>query len=304
MPKRSLASPIVSPRSSGYCSPASVYIRYGVVVASDMGPRVFWARRGQGLSTHPRYFFYLLFHHIMLRNAWKKTPLMHIAVDPALISAFRWMPLDSLRHHERTRPGAVKKLRAYLSPTSDGEPPPTIPAILACARTNTILDGHHRALALGDIGLALAPVILLHYEHPDILIEPGTIAKERVLQAALRGEYMQVKETAHLVRSLDGCLHAIATLAPNCSAWWPAGDELDEARSLALQQGQQPSRANAVVHHRVRENIGVSEAHVRAQHDVLDLRVAFQQTVHPHEPVVRDVVVDRDSRQLTHTPWQ
>jgi hypothetical protein len=99
---------------------------------------------------------------------------------------------------------------------------PTIPAIIACAKTYTILDGHHRASIFKNIQLKYVPVIFVNYEHPDIIVktereDADTICKKTIIHAAKSKQKMEPKQTTHEIRSLDGNHHPIVTISPNCS---------------------------------------------------------------------------------------
>ena len=70
---------------------------------------------------------------------------MHLNIDSRLVHGFRWVKIEDLLPHELVRPVAANALKEYLENTlSDPRLAPSIPAIVACSRTNTIIDGHHR----------------------------------------------------------------------------------------------------------------------------------------------------------------
>jgi len=102
---------------------------------------------------------------------------------------------------------------------------PTIPAIIACANTYMIIDGHHRASIFQNIKLKYVPVIFVNYEHPDIIVKTeredvDTICKQTIINAAKSNVKMEPKQTTHEIRSLDGKHHPIVTISPNCSLFY------------------------------------------------------------------------------------
>lgn len=108
---------------------------------------------------------------------------------------------------------------SYLE-SSNSAVAPAIPAILACSRTNVIIDGHHRTTVLTTMGFSVAPVIFIDYGHRDIIVNPdpaNTITKQDVIDAANYGNRMAPKMTAHVVRAGNGSLHPLVTLSPNCA---------------------------------------------------------------------------------------
>lgn len=81
---------------------------------------------------------------------------IHLNVDSRIIHGFRWVDVDDLLVHEEVRPVAASALLSYLETTGDALPA-SIPAIVACSRTNTIIDGHHRHQVVKEMGFPLAP---------------------------------------------------------------------------------------------------------------------------------------------------
>ena len=135
------------------------------------------------------------------------------------IHGFRWVPINSLLHHEKIRENQSSALMTYLESSNDAVAP-AIPAIVACSRTNVIIDGHHRTTVLTRMGFIMAPVVFIDYAHEDILVSPdpdNTISKQDVIDVAMAGSRMEPKNTAHCVRAGNGSCHPIVTLSPNCS---------------------------------------------------------------------------------------
>lgn len=82
-------------------------------------------------------------------------------------------------------------------------------AIVADARTGTVIDGHHRLMALRRLGAHLAPVHLIDYADPSITVhtwreEEKAPSKEEVVARAAEGRLYPPKSTRHdFVRMLD-----------------------------------------------------------------------------------------------------
>ena len=146
----------------------------------------------------------------------------HVKYNKEVINAFKWLPVHALRRHERTRPEAITALVKALHKTmrDPHATPPTIPAVLVCDQTYTIIDGHHRFEALKALGCAAVPAMLLNYKHPDIVLRSPSdilVTKDDVVDTALSSEFMEPKQTAHLVRELDsGLLLPLPVLSPTC----------------------------------------------------------------------------------------
>ena len=149
-------------------------------------------------------------------------PLMHLKIDPTVIHSFKWINIDRLIHHEKTQDQNQNRLHLYFKRLQEKGRTPTVPAIIACAKTYTIIDGHHRASIFKNIQLKDVPVIFVNYEHPDIIVKTeredvDTICKKNIIHAAKTKQKMEPKQTSHEIISLDGTYHPIVTISPNCS---------------------------------------------------------------------------------------
>lgn len=154
---------------------------------------------------------------------------MHVNIDSRVIHGFRWVQVEDLLAHEHIKGHAASALREYLE-TSLSSPKlaPSIPAIVACSRTNTIIDGHHRWNVVQDLGFPLAPVVYIDYGHSDVLVhvdQDNPVSKQDVIDSALSGVPMTPKSTAHVIRAGDGSLHPVVSLSPNCTLF-PHGQNL------------------------------------------------------------------------------
>eukprot|EP00658_Telonema_sp_P-2_P075813 TRINITY_DN6558_c0_g1_i4.p1 TRINITY_DN6558_c0_g1~~TRINITY_DN6558_c0_g1_i4.p1 ORF type:complete len:194 (+),score=40.13 TRINITY_DN6558_c0_g1_i4:117-698(+) len=171
---------------------------------------------------------------------------IHLNIDSRILHGFRWIPTEDLLHHEKVRTERSKALMDYLD-SGNVNVSPAILAIVCCSRTNTIIDGHHRATVLGEMGFSMSPVLFLDYGHYDILVSPeegNTITKNDVIEAAQTGRVFEPKSTAHVVKAGDGSLHPIVSLSPNCSlGHGPTGGNLTGGWSYQPKMKRSPSRA-------------------------------------------------------------
>jgi hypothetical protein len=148
--------------------------------------------------------------------------LQHLRVAPTIIHAFKWVPTAQLRPHERTRPDVTRAMvQSFRRGAADGPGKaavaPTMPAVLACARTMTILDGHHRHAMCTALGIGALPTLLLNYEADDIVLLPHTVSKADVLAAGAETiPLFDPKDTTHSVRDSDGTSFPLAVLSPTC----------------------------------------------------------------------------------------
>jgi hypothetical protein len=82
-------------------------------------------------------------------------------------------------------------------------------AIVADQDTGTVIDGHHRLMALRQLGARWAPVYLIDYNDPLISVHTWrdgekAPSKEEVVARAARGDLYPPKSTRHdFVRMLD-----------------------------------------------------------------------------------------------------
>lgn len=82
-------------------------------------------------------------------------------------------------------------------------------AIVADERTGTVIDGHHRLMALRRLGARWAPVYLVDYQDPAITVHTWregekAPSKEEVVARAAAGRLYPPKSTRHdFVRMLD-----------------------------------------------------------------------------------------------------
>lgn len=160
----------------------------------------------------------ILMENESLRGGMGGIASIHMNVDSRIIHGFRWVPTMDLLTHEEVRTDRQSALKSYIEGHNE-KVAASIPAILACSRTNVIIDGHHRMSVIRSLGFSLAPVLYIDYGHPDILTSPSGQgpSKQDIIRAGQTGKNMKPKSTAHVVRAGDGTLMPLVTLSPNCS---------------------------------------------------------------------------------------
>ena len=142
---------------------------------------------------------------------------IHLNVDSRIVHGFRWVSVDDLLEHEEVRVDKASALSEYIA-TQGGYA--TIPSVIACSRTNTIIDGHHRHSVLKSLGYPLCPVLYIDYGHRDVLVHGDSshpafgLTKQQVVDAAQTGQFLAPKSTNHVIRAGNGSLHPIVTMSP------------------------------------------------------------------------------------------
>ncbi|HVL49226.1 MAG TPA: ParB N-terminal domain-containing protein [Candidatus Thermoplasmatota archaeon] len=112
-------------------------------------------------------------------------------------SKFALVEIAKLRIHEEIEEDRVRALAEAIARDGLVER-----AIIADRATLVVIDGHHRHAALTRLGCLRAPVVLVDYMDPAIVVEnwrAGEPAptKEEVLERAARGKPFPPKTTRH-----------------------------------------------------------------------------------------------------------
>ena len=150
---------------------------------------------------------------------------IHLQVDSRIVHGFRWVPVSQLLPHEKFIDKRHAALLDHIEAARDQYQ--TIPAVVACSRSNAIIDGHHRTSVIKALGYEMAPVLYIDYSHPDLLVhqdnddgagadddgegagiadghvnaETGRrVSKQDVVDAAQTGRCLPPKSTAHVIR--------------------------------------------------------------------------------------------------------
>lgn len=118
--------------------------------------------------------------------------------------------LDKLKPHERVDSAHLKKLKDEIQ--SDGI---LKLAIAVDKDRNVILDGHHRVVALKELGCAKIPVVFVDYSSFDIEVQsrgnPVKLTKEEIIKAGMGPKKLPPKTSRHMVR-IGGVLKHISAI--------------------------------------------------------------------------------------------
>lgn len=140
-----------------------------------------------------------------------RTPV-HIDIDNSIIVEFKWINLDLLKAHEEYINERHSKLLEYVKSIDTAI---SLPAIIICSKTHTIIDGHHRYSVMKKLGIKKIPCILINYKSDKIIVNPyKNISKETVLNSALNEKYLPPKSTAHMVIDKHNSFHPIQVISP------------------------------------------------------------------------------------------
>lgn len=114
------------------------------------------------------------------------------------------VPLSWLKAHEQHVEQRVEELVHHFTHRGAIDY-----AIVADENSGTVIDGHHRLMALRILGARWAPVYLIDYQDPRISVHTWregekAPSKEEVVERASRGDLFPPKSTRHdFVRMLD-----------------------------------------------------------------------------------------------------
>lgn len=136
-----------------------------------------------------------------VRTTLKNGPAASRGVQRAPVSL---VPLDWLKAHEEFVEDRVQELTRRFTQTGRVDY-----AVVADARTGTVIDGHHRLETLRRLRAQVVPAVLVDYLDPAITVrcwredEPAP-TKEEVVERAQAGKLYPPKTTRHdFVRILD-----------------------------------------------------------------------------------------------------
>jgi hypothetical protein len=125
-------------------------------------------------------------------------------------TSIQLVEIDKLKHHEMVDPNHLEKLREEIK--SDGI---LKVAIVVDEERNIILDGHHRVVALKDLGCAKIPAVLVDYNSPNIEVQswrnPEKVTKEDVIKAGISQEKLPPKTSKHMIK-IDGVQKHISAI--------------------------------------------------------------------------------------------
>ncbi len=146
-----------------------------------------------------------------LNNKFVKTPV-HVDINPAIIDGFKWVDSELLLSHEEYIEERHLKLLEYVRSIDSAC---SLPAIIVCSKTFTIIDGHHRYSVMRTLGIKKVPCLLVNYENENIIVNPyKEISKNKVLETAKNKSYLEPKSTCHMVIDNKNSFHPIQVISP------------------------------------------------------------------------------------------
>ena len=187
-------------------------------LAKYNGTPIRYGKIGYKMSTHIRiavrekkYFDDLLECISILKNPIHKS-LIHVNIDDSIIIDFKWIELNKLKSHEAYIEKRHTKLLEYIKSIGN---PFSIPALIVCSKTLTIIDGHHRYSVMRVLGVKKVPCLLIHYENKNIIVSSyNSITKKQVIDAGITSKYLAPKSTAHMIMDKNSNFHPIIILSP------------------------------------------------------------------------------------------
>ncbi len=153
-------------------------------------------------------------HLADINKLYINSELTHIKLNTNIISRFEWSEPDVLKPHEKYIEERHSKLYDYISNIENVK---TISAIIVDAKTNVIIDGHHRLSVFKKMGLKKVPVLFINYTDTNIIVHPfKSTTKDEVINAGLMKQFLEPKSTMHMIIDANSQTYPIICLAPLC----------------------------------------------------------------------------------------
>ena len=119
-----------------------------------------------------------------------------VSIDSDIILGIELMNIVSLFPHEEI---ITSKKNLKKSKFRNAEKI-SLPTIIACIKTNLIIDGHHRYNALKELGFIKIPVTRINYNSKKIITnEDDSILKSEIIMNAQNRKLYPPKTTNHLI---------------------------------------------------------------------------------------------------------
>jgi len=89
-----------------------------------------------------------------------------------------------------------------------------LPSIIACSKTLTIIDGHHRFEIYKSKNIKEIPVLLIDYQNENILTHlENPLNKNEIINRAINKEYLIPKSTKHLIKDVDNIIRPLISIS-------------------------------------------------------------------------------------------
>ena len=142
----------------------------------------------------------------------KNKKYFHIDFYYNIIKDFKWVDINKIKAHEKFIENRHQKLYDYIKSVDNSC---SIPAIIICSKTYTIVDGHHRFSVMKKLGIKKCPCLLIDYDNNNIIVNPyNNITKEEVINAGSSNEKLLPKSTCHMIKDNKNSLHPIIVISP------------------------------------------------------------------------------------------
>ena len=128
-----------------------------------------------------------------------------------IIHSFDYIDHNKIKSHEEYITEKYNELYNYFISGNT-----MIPAIIICAETFVIIDGHHRFNVMTRLKINKIPCLLINYFDSTILVNPDNreITKERVINSAINNNLLPPKSTKHVILDQFNKFHPIEILSP------------------------------------------------------------------------------------------
>lgn len=157
------------------------------------------------------------FEHVLKSLAiipCERPSLLHVSIDPSIIVDFQEVDIQQIKIHENFIQERHETLLQYIRTQTNQI---ILPALIICAESNMLIDGHHRLSVLRVMGRTTAPCLRINYRHKDVLVHPysdTSPSKNDVLDV---NDLLPPKSTFHHILDKDGIKHHISVISPNIS---------------------------------------------------------------------------------------
>jgi len=89
-----------------------------------------------------------------------------------------------------------------------------LPSIIACSKTLTIIDGHHRLEIYKDKKIKEIPVLLINYDNENIITHlENPIDKNDIIQSAINKNLLPPKTTKHVIKDLNNIIKPLISIS-------------------------------------------------------------------------------------------